>query len=271
MKASGIGTAVLAIGMNLAPHPAAAQRTAAFQYAAKFVCGRSDGRIVAPGSYFTAINVHNPAKNAVNLRKSFSVALPSEKPGPVSKPHSAPLGPGEALEIDCPDILERIGQKLLFYKGFAVIESETELNVVAVYTAAGATKQIETMEVERVAGRRLTAACPDLIVESIDKPQWDEANHRSVIRATIKNIGDATASPTTARVIDPSTSQPTGAPYNAIAATPALNPGQTVTVTFYLPYWVFNPDADLEVTADYKKDLPECNEGNNLMVYHEIG
>jgi hypothetical protein len=33
-----------------------------YQYAAKFVCGRATptNLIVAPGQYFTAINVHNP-------------------------------------------------------------------------------------------------------------------------------------------------------------------------------------------------------------------
>jgi hypothetical protein len=29
-----------------------------FQYSAKFVCGKSDGKVVAPGEYWTAINVH---------------------------------------------------------------------------------------------------------------------------------------------------------------------------------------------------------------------
>ena len=94
---------------------------------------------------------------------------------------------------------------------------------------------------------------------------------RSVIRATIKNIGNAMASQTIARVIDPSTLQPTGAPYNAIADTPALSPGEEATVTFYLPYWVYNPDATLEVTADYKGQLSECNEDNNTMEFSEEG
>ncbi len=264
-------TLALAISITLASYPAAAQPAPMLQYAVKFVCGRSDGRILAPGTYFTAINVHNPAKNAIDLRKTFAVALPDEKAGPVSKPHSIRLGPGQALEIDCQDILRWIGEKLPFYKGFAVVEADTELNVVAVYTAAGSTKQIETMEVKRVAGQRLAAACPDLTVESIERPQWDGANHRSVIRVAIKNIGGAPAGASTARVVDPSTPQPGGAPYASVAATPSLNPGQVVTVTFYLPYWVFNPDADLEVTADYKNELSECNEDNNIRTYHEKG
>jgi len=271
MKPVSIAGVLVAMGMNLAPGPAVAQQAVVFQYTVKFVCGRSDGRIAAPGSYFTAINVHNPAETAIGFRKRFSIALPNERPGPVSKYYDARLGPGESLEIDCPDIQERSGQKALFLKGFALIESKAELNVVAVYTAAGASRQVETMDIERVGPRRLAPSCPDLTVETIDRPEWDDANHRSIIRATIRNIGDAPAGPTTARVIDPSTPQPTGAPYNAVAATPPLKPGEAVTVTFYLPYWVFNPDAELEVTADYKNDLPECNENNNVKVYKAKG
>jgi len=112
---------------------------------------------------------------------------------------------------------------------------------------------------------------PDLVVTVINRPTWDSANHRSVITATIKNIGNMAAGASIARVIDPSTNQPTGAPYNAIANTPALAPGASFTVTFYLPYWVYNPDALLEVTADYKGMVTECNEKNNQKTFNELG
>jgi hypothetical protein len=71
--------------------------------------------------------------------------------------------------------------------------------------------------------------------------------------------------------MDHSTPQPTGAPYNAIANTPALASGSSATVTFYLPYWFYNPDADFEVTADYKGMVKECNEKNNVKIFHELG
>ena len=56
-----------------------------FQYAVKFVCGKSDGEVVAPGKYWTAINVHNPTERVIKFRKKIVVALPSERPGPVCK------------------------------------------------------------------------------------------------------------------------------------------------------------------------------------------
>jgi Concanavalin A-like lectin/glucanases superfamily len=124
-----------------------------FQYAVKFVCGTSKGQVVAPGQYFTAINVHNPNEKGVAFRKKFAVALPGERPGPVSKFSDVKLGPDQALEIDCPDILSKTDTKEGFLKGFVVIESALELDVVAVYTAAGATGRVDTMEVEPIKPR----------------------------------------------------------------------------------------------------------------------
>ncbi len=51
-----------------------------YLYAAKFVCGKSgDNAIVAPGQYFTAINVHNASPvTAVQYIKRFAIALPGE-------------------------------------------------------------------------------------------------------------------------------------------------------------------------------------------------
>lgn len=127
-----------------------------FQYAVKFVCGKSGGRVVAPGTYYSAINVHNPHEKRVAFRKKVAVALPGEKPGPISKFSDSKLGPDEAFEIDCPDILRRADTRATFLKGFVVIESPTELDVVVVYTA-GAAGRVETLDIERVKPRRLGA------------------------------------------------------------------------------------------------------------------
>ena len=144
--------ASLALLFALEASPAAAQELP-YQYAVKCVCGRPATRVVAPGVYFTAINVHNPGREGVHFRKKIAVALPSEKAGPVSRFFEARLGPDEALEIDCPDILKHAGTER-FLKGFVVIESQSELDVVAVYTAAGSTGQVQTMALERVPPRK---------------------------------------------------------------------------------------------------------------------
>jgi hypothetical protein len=126
-----------------------------FQYAAKFVCGKSAGQVVAPGVYSTAVNVHNPTYTAIRLHTKIAVALPGLKPGHVSKFVEARLGPDEALEIDCPDIFRHAETKADFLKGFVVIESDVELDVVAVYTAAGREGQVVAFDTERVPARRL--------------------------------------------------------------------------------------------------------------------
>ena len=141
-----------------------------FQYAAKFVCGPSKGQVVAPGQYFTAINVHNPTYAPVHLRAKLAVALPGLKPGPVSGFVDAILGPDEALEIDCPDIFNpkifpHAPAKAEFLKGFVVIESEVELDVVAVYTAAGRERQVESMHTERVPARSRKAGASEASVD----------------------------------------------------------------------------------------------------------
>jgi hypothetical protein len=133
------------------------------QYAVKFVCGKSGGGIVAPGTYFTAINVHNPLYSEVAFRVKAAIGLPGFKPGPVSPFLDVRLGPDQALEIDCPDIpglfkkLQPTPKLPEFIKGFVVIESKTELDVVAVYTAAGRDGEVVTMHMERVPARVVKA------------------------------------------------------------------------------------------------------------------
>jgi hypothetical protein len=124
------------------------------QYAIKFVCGKSEPPVLAPGEYFTAINVHNPARQPAALKKKIAMALPGEKAGAVTHFFGARLDPDEALEIDCPDILKHASVKG-FVKGFVVLETLSQLDVVAVYTATGETGRVETLFLERVPQRGL--------------------------------------------------------------------------------------------------------------------
>ena len=128
-----------------------------FQYAAKTICGRSKGDVVAPGLYFTAVNVHNPERKDIRFAVKFARALPGLKAGPVSAWHKVGLGPDEALEIDCPDISKLAKTRSEFLKGFLVLESQTELDVVAVYTAAGSDGEVATLHTERVPPRAVEA------------------------------------------------------------------------------------------------------------------
>lgn len=50
-----------------------------------------------------------------------------------------------------------------------------------------------------------------------------------------------------------------------------IPPGATVTVVFTLPYWVYDPDASLIVTADSEGEVDECNEDDNRLRFFELG
>jgi hypothetical protein len=121
-----------------------------FRYRAKFVDGDSDHEILSRGTYFTAINVHNPNAALVRLRYKAATALPNQ-PGPVSRFEEIRLAPDATFEIDGPQLRKLIGDDQPFVKGFVVIESEHELDVVAVYTAGA--PQVAILHTERVAPR----------------------------------------------------------------------------------------------------------------------
>jgi hypothetical protein len=144
--------------------PAAPAPPPAFQYAVTFICGKADGIILAEGAYFTAINIHNPTDRPIGFAKKFAIALPDEKVGPVSRFFHARLRPDEALEIDNADIFRHTQSNSDLIKGFAVIETNVELDVVAVYTAAGEGGKVTTLHIERVPPRRRgKAGQPDLV------------------------------------------------------------------------------------------------------------
>lgn len=238
-------------------------------YDIKAICGKAEGKIAAPGSYWTAINILNSGSKTAKVEGRLSVALPGLTMGPLNGPVGAELRPNHSMEIDCPTI-EELGEGRPFTKGFVLLRSTEPLTVVAVYTQANPDGQAVSIHTERV-GERAAPGCADLVVGEIKRPQWDAGNNRSVIEAVIKNIGSVDAPDTLARLIDPGTFQNTGAPYNDVVSTGPISAGGSVTVTFSLPYWVYNPDADLEVTADYKGLLLECNEGNNVMTFQDLG
>jgi hypothetical protein len=68
----------------------------------------------------------------------------------VSQFFEAKLGRDQAFEIDCKDIFKRAQAGTDFLKGFAVIYSEVELDIVAVYTTAGREGWVTTLHLERV-------------------------------------------------------------------------------------------------------------------------
>ena len=230
-----------------------------FQYAVKFVCGKPEAVMVARGLYFTAINVHNPAMKGIEFRKKFAVALPGQKPGKVSKWYPAKLGPDEAFDVECREIFERSGMSG-FATGFVVFESRTELDVVAVYTAAGSTGGVETMDVETVKGRRIGEDTPGGLPDLIPVPDAAGSFCRrkdSKLVVTVRNQGAGPAGPSTTRV-------DFGGFGVQDQPTPALAPGASVDVVFDIPLGCFDPDCDFRIVVDVGGAVTESNEANNF-------
>jgi photosystem II stability/assembly factor-like uncharacterized protein len=139
----------------------------AYKYSPKLLCGKlqrqcddcddcckSDAGTAAPGSYYTSINLHNLSDKSATLRTIVSLTEKGGEPGRVSHPAEAKLNAGQSMRLDCPEISRLADVGAQFHEGFLVIESDVDLDVVGVYTAAGATGKIETMEVERVPARK---------------------------------------------------------------------------------------------------------------------
>ena len=176
MKRSPFNTVTLAslvlIWLSVSPNAVQAQTQRGFPtYAAKFVCGKSDEKIASPGQYFTMINVHNasPSRKAAYVKR-FAIALPGEKPGPVTRFFLGVLGPDEAMTIDCENIYMHTqvpsGQ---FLEGFAVIYAFSELDVVSVYTAGHS--EVETVHTERAPLRRTPIARTHTIAQQLLRQQ----------------------------------------------------------------------------------------------------
>jgi hypothetical protein len=227
-----------------------------FQYAVKVVLGKSEGEVVAPGEYWTAINVHNPTYATIKFRKKVAIGLPSEQPGPVSRFFDAKLGPDEALEIDRRDIFQHVGADR-FLKGFVVIECPIELDVVAVYTAAGREGSVETLHTERVAPRRLEVGLPDLVPVPDAQGSFCKREDGNLI-VTVRNQGSTGAGPSTTRV-------DFGAHGALDLPTPALPAGTSVDLKFPILPGCFDPDCEFRIIVDVNNVVAESDEGNNLV------
>jgi hypothetical protein len=133
----------------------------AYQYAAKFICGKTDedeaehGKgLVADSLYFTTLNLHNPGETTATAKLKFALAAPLGQSGTISPFSDVTLAPDQAVEIDCAQIrklLNITNDHLL--DGFSVLESDFHLDLVSVYSA-GHHGKLETFGLERVPERK---------------------------------------------------------------------------------------------------------------------
>ena len=112
-----------------------------YEYAAKVVCGVQKSKNnpgVTTGIYATTINVRNPGGEQSMIIKYFVPTLPpgKQRPSHPIQMSQESVPPNSAFATDCHDIGERAKITLTFWEGFLVIESQSSLDVVGVYTSA---------------------------------------------------------------------------------------------------------------------------------------
>lgn len=222
------------------------------EYAAKVICGESRGRVAAPGHYWTAVNIHNPHPHPVTFRKKIAVGFPSCRPGPITELEPVSIGPDQAVEIDCEDILGEFDD-VKFVKGFAVIQSPAELDIVVVYTAGD--DNVRTMDVERVPRRRMELHLPDLVPVPDDNGNFcTRDENRLLVRVCNHGTGPAGTSTTAVDF----------GPHGSVTVpTPPLGAGQCTVVRVPIPAGCFDPDCQFEITVNSSGNVQEANSSNN--------
>jgi hypothetical protein len=172
--------------MRPVPTPTPVQNV--FLYSVKFLCGLQSIQstqfkppaepAVKPGNYATSINVHNYHATNACLAKKAAIAGPEsvDVRGQVSPFRGFTLGPDDAFEIDCADIVSLfpVGTALpSFIEGFVEIQSRTQLSVTGVYSTqtcntsptAGGCTSLGTLAISVVpeqffAAPRTSTVCP---------------------------------------------------------------------------------------------------------------
>ena len=223
-----------------------------YEYAAKIICGESNGRVLAPGRYWTAVNIHNPNPCPVIFHKKVAVGYPSCEPGPVSERTPAKLGPDEASEIDCEDIRQIFEQD--FVKGFVVVQSPAELDVVAVYTASSG-EGVQTLDVERVPARRVEMRLPDLVPVPVENGDFCNREDMTLF-VRVCNQGTGSAGPSTTEV--------DFGPHGSVSvSTPPMGPGDCRQVSVPIPPRCFDNDCEFEITVNASGSVTESDSSNN--------
>jgi hypothetical protein len=131
-----------------------------FQYAVKFICTSNIPNTsqqtpsFLPGTYATAVNIHNPNPRPVRFRMKLAAATSTEvDPPQITDFLNDTLKPDQATRVDCSRVKEFGPLPIHGFEGFLVIESAQSLDVVAVYTAGKSGQGVDSIDVETVRER----------------------------------------------------------------------------------------------------------------------
>ena len=234
------------------------------QYAAKFLCGKSQGIGAVQGIYETAVNVHNPTYEHIPVRYKVAVGLPGGEEGPISPFKNMRLGPDGAAEFVCKDVfgmLDSLGGLPSLVTGFFVLESPSDLDVVSVVSSSDPSGTSVALEIFEVRAKTVKHVLPDLIVDSLCVWTRDKAT------ATIKNVGAAPATSSTTRifmtpVLDDFIT-PSGPTVIVDLPTLELAVGGVTFVEAEIPASCYGPNCQVRAETDVLDAVLESEEMNN--------
>jgi hypothetical protein len=264
-----------------------------YMYAVKVVCVPALGKAapaLVPGMYRTAVNVHNPWPQTANIVKWLTLSPPQGEPAIVGKHITETLEPFQAFDIDCVHMAREFGlegQHVPGGKGFLIIQSDQNLDVVGVYTAeelAGSTAALEAdetaealekaakqasgvglgMDIEYIQPKiaQVILADPDLTVTITGGPSADCSSGpcTSSVEFDIANISSTDVTGTFEILIE-MTAVPSNLTKTITVNGLAAGASQSFNET--LAGFCFVPDCIASVTVDSGNTITESDETNN--------
>ncbi len=138
-----------------------------YQYAAKLLCsglGTFGDDFLATGTYRTAVNIHNPTDAEITIAHKVVIASGLDQAAndsSIDVYRSVTFAPQAVASVSCFDIFgffcptpDGICFDFSALDGYLIINSPVQLDVDAIYTARHQQSEVQTMEVEKVRGRK---------------------------------------------------------------------------------------------------------------------
>jgi hypothetical protein len=157
-----------------------------YMYSAKVVCSPALGKAgnaLTPGTYYTAVNVHNPWERPAQIKKWLTLSRPQGMPAIHGSPIEESLEALGAVDVDCPQMKKKFGlptgSTVPGGKGFLAIESDVRLDVAVVYTQRTTTTvgAGSSMDVEYIKPMPFRPAAAPLACELPYPSRWFNSSH----------------------------------------------------------------------------------------------
>lgn len=308
LKFLWVGLAVLALaGLpwagGSANHRVSAQQQAnTYMYAVKVVCvpllGKAAPALV-PGIYRTAVNVHNPWPQPANIVKWLTLSPPQGQPAIIGERISETLEPSQAFDIDCIHMAREFGlqgQQVPGGKGFLIIQSDQNIDVVGVYTAeelvgptAGRADEETAEELEKIhraaAGvglgmdveyiqpkiAQVDLPDPDLTVMIVGNPTVDCPGGGGTCTVSVDFVITNTSSTNVTSSFQVLV-EANGVPSKTITVSGlAAGASQNLSETLGPGNNCFSPDCIVRVKVDFSNAILESDETNNIAEWFGLG